>query len=56
MGQAFNTGNRDNFFQLWNRYVPIMIRQEDLICQKLEFYLQIYFSVFPAFMGTNSPA
>ena len=54
MGQAFNAGKRDNFFLLWNRNVPIMLRQEDLICQKLEFYLQIYFSVYPAFMGSSN--
>ena len=51
MGQAFNQGKRENFFILWNRHVPIVLRQEDLICQKLEFYLHIYFSVYPAFMG-----
>ena len=56
MGQAFNAGKRENFFTLWNRHLPIMLRQEDLICQKLEFYLQIYFSVYPAFMGNqNAP-
>ena len=31
MGQAFNAGKRDNFFILWNRHVPIMLRQEDLL-------------------------
>jgi len=51
MGNAFNKGNREAFFILWNRHVPIMLRQEDLLTQKLEFYLQIYFSVYPAFMG-----
>ena len=56
MGQAFNAGKRENFFTLWNRHLPIMLRQEDLICQKLEFYLQIYFSVYPAFMGTANAA
>ena len=56
MGQAFNAGKRENFFMLWNRHLPIMLRQEDLICQKLEFYLQIYFSVYPAFMGTANAA
>ena len=32
MGDAFNKGKRENFFVLWNRHVPIMLRQEDLIC------------------------
>ena len=56
MGQAFNSGKREHFFILWNRHVPILIRQEDIICQKLEFYLQIYFSVYPAFMSDAGPA
>ena len=51
MGQAFNAGKRENFFTLWNRTVSITLRQDDLLTQKLEFYLQIYFSVYPAFMG-----
>ena len=55
MGQAFNSGKREHFFMLWNRHVPILVRQEDIICQKLEFYLQIYFSVYPAFMSDAGP-
>ena len=51
MGQAFNTGKREAFFTLWNRSVPLNIRQNDLICLKLEFYLRIYFAVYPSFMS-----
>jgi len=54
MGTAYNQGNRSKFFQLWNRFVPYVLRQNDIICQKLEFYLQIYFSVYPAFLGTQN--
>ena len=56
MGQAFNQGKRENFFTLWTRHVPMVLRQEDLICQKLEFYLHIYFTVYPAFMGGPNQA
>jgi len=51
MGQAFNTGRREAFFNLWNRSVPLNVRQNDLICLKLEFYLRIYFAVYPSFMA-----
>jgi hypothetical protein len=51
MGQAFNTGKREAFFTLWHRSVPAHIRQNDLICMKLEFYLHIYFAVYPSFMA-----
>jgi hypothetical protein len=36
--------------------VPYALRQNDLICQKLEFYLHIYFSVYPSFMGGPNQA
>lgn len=55
MGTAYNAGNRHSFFKLWNKFVPFVLRQNDLTCQKLEFYLQIYFTVYPAFMANNSP-
>ena len=53
MGQAFNTGKREHFFMLWNRNVPISLRQNDVITQKLEFYLHIYFAVYPSFMAAG---
>ena len=52
MGMAFNAGKRENFFTLWNRHIPASLRTSDLLTKKLEFYLQIYFSVYPAFMST----
>ena len=51
MGQAFNTGKREAFFNLWMRSVPLNVRQNDLISLKLEFYLRIYFAVYPSFMA-----
>ncbi len=55
MGQAFNTGKREAFFNLWQRSVPITVRQTDLIALKLEFYLHIYFAVYPSFMSQGTP-
>jgi len=47
MLNAFQLGKREHFFVSWNRFVPLALRQNDLICQKLEFYIRIYFAIFP---------
>lgn len=47
MVEAFETGNRNLFYEKWNSFVPINVRFEDLNCCKLEFYLQIYFLIYP---------
>ena len=36
--------------------MPLNIRQTDLISMKLEFYLHIYFAVYPSFMAQGPPA
>ena len=51
MGKAFHVGQREQFFMLWNRFVPMSLRSGDVISQKLEFYLRIYFAVYHSFMG-----
>lgn len=33
--------------------MPLSLRQNDVICQKLEFYLHIYFAIFP--VHPNNP-
>lgn len=43
----FENGNREVFYEKWNSFVPINIRFEDVNCCKLEFYLQIYFLIYP---------
>ena len=48
MLSAFDQGKREHFFITWNRFVPIGHRANDLKCQKLEFYIHIYFAIFPA--------
>ena len=47
MLQNYRTGNRRPFFTLWNEFLPANIRNDDSVAQKLEFYLHIYFAVYP---------
>ncbi|CAD8159896.1 unnamed protein product [Paramecium pentaurelia] len=42
----FDRGERDKFFESWSRYIPISQRQ-DHYSWKLEFYIQIYFFIYP---------
>lgn len=44
---AFQNGQRDNFFKLWRRVLPVNVREDDLNCIKIEFYIHIYFTIFP---------
>ena len=48
MLNAFDLGKREHFFISWNRFVPIGLRAQDIKCQKLEFYIHIYFAIYPA--------
>jgi hypothetical protein len=41
-------GLRDEFFRLYERYMPEEFRVVDSDAQKVEFWLQIYFAVFPS--------
>jgi len=53
MVNSFDLGKREHFFISWNRFVPLQLRGVDLKCQKLEFYLRIYFAIYPALPGSN---
>lgn len=53
MLNSFDLGKREHFFISWNRFVPLQLRGGDLKCQKLEFYLHIFFAVYPALQGSN---
>mmetsp|Transcript_25499 Transcript_25499/g.22507 ORF Transcript_25499/g.22507 Transcript_25499/m.22507 type:complete len:117 (+) Transcript_25499:255-605(+) len=44
--EAFDKGHRENFFNKWNKYIPANMRYKDDFCNKLEFYLHIYFVVY----------
>jgi hypothetical protein len=46
--RCFEDGLRDEFFRLYERYMPQQFRESDLAAQKIEFWLNVYFAVFPA--------
>jgi len=46
MMQSYKSGKYDDFFQMWNRFIPFQIRENDSNAIKLEFYLHIYFTVY----------
>jgi hypothetical protein len=47
------TGKRTDFFHLWNQCISEKIRNEDAVSQKLEFYLNIYFAIYPLKYGAG---
>ena len=47
MMNALGAGKYETFFQMWNRFIPLQVREQDLNSIKLEFYLNIYFTIFP---------
>ena len=44
----FEDGDRDNFFRVYDRCIPEQYRATDLDAQKVDFWLQIYFAIYPA--------
>mmetsp|Transcript_25630 Transcript_25630/g.71669 ORF Transcript_25630/g.71669 Transcript_25630/m.71669 type:complete len:917 (-) Transcript_25630:266-3016(-) len=51
--ERFDAGRREEFFAIWERYIPAELLASDSDTAKLEFYLQIYFAVFPV-LASNS--
>ncbi|XP_067659253.1 lisH domain-containing protein ARMC9-like [Haliotis asinina] len=47
MMDHFRQGKRRIFFEQWTDFLPSSVRDEDSVAQKLEFYLNIYFAVYP---------
>ena len=45
--KIFDGGRREEFEIAWKRFIPFHIRTEEKQCLKLEFYIMIYFAVFP---------
>lgn len=43
----FINGKKTEFFKLWNRIIPTHLKHKEIILDKLEFFLQIYFAVYP---------
>lgn len=53
MFHHFHIGERKQFFELWNEFVPPNVRDSDSVAQKLEFYLNIYFATSPVRKGSQ---
>ncbi|CAL1530183.1 unnamed protein product [Lymnaea stagnalis] len=47
MLEFYHEGKGDLFFKLWREYLPPTVKDEDSVSQKLEFYLNIYFAIYP---------
>ena len=45
--QNFNTGKKTEFFTLWSRLIPSHIRNREKQLLRLEFFLNVYFSLYP---------
>lgn len=43
---AFKAGKYEDFFQMWTRFIPYQIRENDHNAVKLEFYIHIYFTIY----------
>ena len=47
MMKAFDSGEPRSVISIWERAVPRGVRDRDVAAQKIEFYLNIYFAIFP---------
>ena len=45
--QYFYQGDKDEFFEIWNSLISNSHKEKPIETQKLEFYLMVYFAVFP---------
>eukprot|EP01135_Chromosphaera_perkinsii_P003112 Nk52_evm1s236 gene=Nk52_evmTU1s236 len=44
---AFDEGDQVDFNKMWELHLPEAVRKRDSTCQRLEFYVYIYFAIFP---------
>ena len=47
MLRALDNGEREEVLRLWDNFVPPLLRRADKNAQKLEFYLNIFFAIYP---------
>uniref|UniRef100_S4RZI8 LisH domain-containing protein ARMC9 n=1 Tax=Petromyzon marinus TaxID=7757 RepID=S4RZI8_PETMA len=52
---AFDQGERTEFFVLWGENIPGTLCDSDPTAQKLEFYLQIHFAIYPIQHAVGKP-
>jgi hypothetical protein len=43
----FSAGKKAEFFLIWNRMIPSHIKLRESNIEKVEFFLQIYFAIYP---------
>ncbi|KAL8583522.1 hypothetical protein ACOMHN_054838 [Nucella lapillus] len=55
MMEFFHEGKGDMFFKLWREYLPRNIQDGDQVAQKLEFYLNVFFAVYPIKYNQSQP-
>lgn len=53
---ALDAGRAAQFFALWARGVPAHVRHQSLDAHRVEFYLRVYFAVFPTHPGVSAAA
>ncbi|XP_013396944.1 lisH domain-containing protein ARMC9 isoform X2 [Lingula anatina] len=51
MVQLFQYGKRVEFFKVWEENLGDSVKNEDSVAMKLEFYLYIYFAIYPMIRG-----
>ncbi|XP_037262875.1 lisH domain-containing protein ARMC9 isoform X2 [Falco biarmicus] len=52
---AFENGEQEVFFQLWEDHISSSVRDNEPVAQKLEFYLHVYFAVYLFKHTTGKP-
>ena len=53
--RALDIGEREEALRIWDNFVPPLVRRADKNAQKLEFYLNIYFAIFPLHPNNPTP-
>uniref|UniRef100_A0A8C4VA21 LisH domain-containing protein ARMC9 n=1 Tax=Falco tinnunculus TaxID=100819 RepID=A0A8C4VA21_FALTI len=52
---AFENGEQEVFFQLWEEHISSSVRDNEPVAQKLEFYLHVYFAIYLFKHTTGKP-
>jgi hypothetical protein len=55
MLRALDHGEKEEVFRLWDNFVPPLLRRADKNAQKLEFYLHIFFAIYPLHPTNSRP-
>lgn len=51
MMQHFENGSGPEFFELWMTHLPQDLRDNDVMAPRLEFLLNVYFTIYPFRIG-----